>query len=321
MRVNHGPPRLGDAMPGDRPPGGLDPGEPGRMCSVLVMSCDAYDDLWPPFFTLLRRHWPDIPFPVYLGVESKTAPIGSVTTLHSPRDGRDWTGRLKDYLDQLETPYVLLLLEDFFFRRPVRTAEVLGALRFAMDHAACQVRLVPRPPPTRRLPAESTIGVSAPGSRYRLSTQGAIWDRAALAGQLVGGETIWQFEHRGNERIANVPAGYYSVWRPILTYEGWLAHHVVEKGRWFPHEKWRFGRAGVGCDFSRRGTLDWTATAFYHGAHLLHGCLSFLPEPGRSRATRRLKRFFARLFPGRVQFMSGSSPGKGQATAETRRSD
>jgi len=36
-------------------------------CSILIPSCDKYSDLWRPFFTLFWRHWPDCPFPVYLG--------------------------------------------------------------------------------------------------------------------------------------------------------------------------------------------------------------------------------------------------------------
>ena len=40
---------------------------PGQLCSVLVPSCDAYADLWIPFFALFWRYWSDCPFPVYLG--------------------------------------------------------------------------------------------------------------------------------------------------------------------------------------------------------------------------------------------------------------
>ena len=35
--------------------------------TLLVPSCDRYADLWPTFFALLRRQWPDCPFRVVLG--------------------------------------------------------------------------------------------------------------------------------------------------------------------------------------------------------------------------------------------------------------
>ena len=36
---------------------------PSKLCnvSILVNSCDSYDDLWLPFFTLLEKYWPNHP--------------------------------------------------------------------------------------------------------------------------------------------------------------------------------------------------------------------------------------------------------------------
>ena len=38
--------------------------------ALLVISIDR--DLWPPFFELLWRHWPDCPYPIHLGSETQT---------------------------------------------------------------------------------------------------------------------------------------------------------------------------------------------------------------------------------------------------------
>ena len=38
--------------------------------SVLVMSCDAYSDIWEAFNTLFKRYW-DCPYKVYFGTETK----------------------------------------------------------------------------------------------------------------------------------------------------------------------------------------------------------------------------------------------------------
>lgn len=48
--------------------------ESGRAAdvAVVVASCDAYADLWEPFFRLFRRYWPDCPYPVYLGSNFRT---------------------------------------------------------------------------------------------------------------------------------------------------------------------------------------------------------------------------------------------------------
>src|SRR4051794_37784312 len=117
-------------------------------CALLVVSCDPYADLWPPFFALLRRHWADCPFPVYLGTGENSRPPEGVAVLRSA-GGKDWSRCMRDYLDALPQPYVLVMLDDFFLRRAVSNADVVACLRFAEANQATQVRLIPRPKPTK----------------------------------------------------------------------------------------------------------------------------------------------------------------------------
>ncbi len=276
-----------------------------KNCALLVVSCDAYADLWTPFFTLLRQYWPDCPFPAYLGCGNLSPDLPGIRVLKSG-GGRDWSKCMQDYLDQIPSRYVLVMLDDFFLRRPVPTAGVLHCLNFARQHEAVQVRLIPRPRPTDRLAGESLIGGAAAGSPYRLTVQAAIWDRAALHALLRPGESIWDFEHQGNVRTLAQRDGFYSVWRPVLPYQGWLAHHVVEKGRWLPHEKWMFARQGIGCDFTRRGTLPWIQTLFYHAAQALDRMLDIFPWQTKVRLKRILKRVLSPFMRKQLSRLGGT---------------
>jgi hypothetical protein len=272
------------------------------------MSCDAYSDLWTPFFTLLDCYWPDCPFPVFLGAGELDCGLRAVTTLKSG-GGRDWSKCFQDCLEQLETKYVLVMLDDFFLRRKVSTSEVLKCLRFALMTDAVQLRLIPRPRPTGRLLGEKLIGESGLGSPYRVSTQAAIWNRMRLLEMLRPGETIWEFEYNANARADELPGGFYSVWRPVLPYQGTWAHHVVEKGKWFFHEKWIFGRQNIGCDFSRRETLPLRQTVFYHLAQTVDRLLDFLPWQAKARCKRLLKKSL-RPFLGRALDRLGQAPAR-----------
>lgn len=265
-----------------------------RTCVLLVVSCDPYADLWPPFFTLLKRHWPDCPFEVVLGAGLDAKPPPGVRMLHSG-GGRDWSRCLMDYLEALPQPYVLIILEDFFLRRRVSTGKILECLKFTQAQRATQLRLIPRPGPTDLLSGETNIGSCAVGSPYRLSTQAAIWDRLKLLELLRSGESIWEFEHKGNDRARHYQEGFFSVKKSVLPYDGFWAHHVIEKGKWIPHEKWVFARAGIGCDFSRRGTLPWGQTAIYHLAQLTIRVLGLLPWRTQVRVKHGLK-FLLRPF-------------------------
>ena len=167
------------------------------------------------------------------------------------------------------------------------------------------LRLIPRPKPTRRVAGESLIGESEPDSPYRVSTQAAFWGIAALRKLLRPHESIWDFEHNGNARASQHPGGFFATWAPVLPYEGWLAHHVVEKGVWFPHEKLIFSRQEIGCDFSRRETLSARQLAIYHAAQILEWSLSGLPWRQKRTVKRGLKRLLQPLLADRLQKLSG----------------
>ena len=85
--------------------------------SVLIYSCDAYSDVWNPFFTLFWRYW-DCPFPVYLTTETKKCHEPAVMTLNT--QGDTWTERIRKAVEEIPTKYIICMCEDMFFRREVK---------------------------------------------------------------------------------------------------------------------------------------------------------------------------------------------------------
>ena len=278
----------------------------GACCALLIVSCDAYEDLWTPFLTLLKRHWGDCPFPVYLGAGKLHNDEEDVTVVRSD-GGRDWSKCLRDYLGQIPHEYVLMMLDDFFLRKAVPTADVLYCLEFARNEKAVQVRLIPHPGPTDRLSGDDLIGECASGLPYRLSAQGAIWNRLKLFELLRVGESIWEFEHNGNARINERSHGFYCTWRAVLPYQGFFGHHVVEKGKWIPQEKWIFGRKDIGCDFRRRGTLAWGQTLFYYAVGILDRMLQIFSWQRKARIKRQIKCLLMPFLHKQFARMSGTT--------------
>jgi hypothetical protein len=228
---------------------------PEELCSVLVLSCDKYSDLWKPFWTLFWRYWPDCPFPAYLGTNQEQFHHPRVRILETGADG-NWTRMVRTELSALQTPYVLLSLEDFFLQSPVDTVDVLHCLTAIQQLDGVMLRLLPLPGPDTSVTGYPWLGRCSPGRPYRLSTQTAIWRREALLDLLRDGESAWEFEIQGNRRIHNRTDGFYCTWRPVMTYR----HHVVERGKWFRQKARKFGAMNIGCDFSRRPIMTWQET-------------------------------------------------------------
>jgi hypothetical protein len=260
-------------------------GDPGAMVSVLAPSCDAYSDLWQPFFAQFWKHWPDCPFPVYLGSNTETFEHPRVVTLNADH-GSNWTNRVREQLRMIETPYVLLILEDFFLRSRVHTPDVLACLDAIVAVNGHMVRLIPRPAPDVQVTGYPMLGAVLPGSPYRISTQAAIWRRDTLISLMRDNESIWQFEIDGSPRSSTFTDGFFAAWKPIMTY----GHHVVERGKWFRNEAAFFGAMGIGCDFTRREIMTRREMLRWYKGKARSAILDLLPRSWRASLKRAVRR-------------------------------
>lgn len=226
-----------------------------ELCSVLVLSCDAYDDLWRPFFTILRKNW-DIPFPVYLATESKTPdPAWGAAALHCPQQA--WTARFREALRRIPTPYVIVLLEDFFLTGPVDNARIDTCLQHMQDDPNCTCfSFFPttgnEPAPYEGFEKRPQTGL------YRLNAQAGLWRRERLMEFLQQDENAWSWENEGNKRTFTAPDGFYSAKdeKPYVFPYDYMQHGLIG-GKWFPDTPALFERYGItDVDFSARGFFD-----------------------------------------------------------------
>lgn len=218
--------------------------------AIVVVSCDAYADLWPVFFALWRRHWPDCPYPVYLVSNVRRCEEPGVVGVDVGPD-RTWAQNLRTALDRIGHERVLLLLEDFLLEARVDTARVRALARTASEADAHVLRLVANPGPSRPAAIGPEIGTLDTADRWRVSTQAAVWRTATLRALLRPRYTAWDFEWLGTRLSSAVfPDGFYGVYDPALVYR-----HGVERGRWLPHGLAICAAAGVPVDLAARPSM------------------------------------------------------------------
>ncbi len=171
----------------------------GNDISVLVVSCDEYDDLWTPFFTLFFRYWPDCPYSVYLCANATFYEDPRVTTLLIGAD-TSWSSNLKRCLERFPAKYIILLQEDFLFTKLVDTRRICELVDYSRTRRAACLRLFPSPPPEKTMTDNPGVGEILRGAAYRVSLQSAIWEKAALYELLEEGESPWDLEDFGSKR-------------------------------------------------------------------------------------------------------------------------
>ena len=82
--------------------------------TLLVNSCDAYADLWQPFFTLLKRYFVPLPAEILLNTETKDFAFDGLNLRCVHSTAPTYGERMTDALREVKTEYTLLLLDDFF---------------------------------------------------------------------------------------------------------------------------------------------------------------------------------------------------------------
>jgi len=211
--------------------------------AVLVNSSDGFADCWPPFFTLLSKYWPNCPFPVYLNTEALpySHPGMEVRSLRHPPTSAGlrvpWSDRLLASLDVIPEQYVLYMQEDYFLNSPVRNDIVADCLRVVSEEAVGCVHLTPFGARRSDVTAERPYLADVPRvSRYRVSTQAAIWDKSVLASYVRPKETVWETEILGTMRSWVRYAGIRSIdpsrlqGGPVVSYTG----TGIIRGKWHP---------------------------------------------------------------------------------------
>lgn len=218
--------------------------------ALIIVSCDRYADVWPAFFALFWRFWSDCPYPVYLGTNSLVHEDRRVHTVLTG-DDRSWAENTRKLVEQVGSPYLLMMLEDFFLRRPVATEEVERCFHALKKVGGGYLRLKPFPKPDQRVPDFPEIGEIKRGAPYRSALQAAIWRKDVLLNMLRDGENAWDMELLGSRRSDSLTTAFYSTWQPVLVYEA-----GVTKGKWL---RWAYRLCkglNVPVDLSKRPLMS-----------------------------------------------------------------
>lgn len=263
-----------------------------KNVAIAVLSSDGYADVWPHFFSMFFRNWPDCPFPVYLITGTNAYKHDRVVTVHSSLSPQsDWSSRMIDAIKKICSTHVILFLEDFFLTKRVKTRGVVDFAEWCIDADADYLRLRPFPGPDERF--NEKIGRISAKVLYRVCLQTAIWKRSVLLDLLKPGETPWDFEIHGSERSAKYHH-FYSItnkaWKaaegPIVYIQG------IEKGVWNrPAVKLLTG-ANCPVDTKIRRVMSSLDILKWNMLRIKGELLNMFPQHQRPRVLESVRRFY-----------------------------
>jgi len=181
--------------------------------TLICSTCDEYSSLWPGFFTLLKRYWPDFDCDVILNTESKkfTFEGFNILTPHQNKFNLSWSMRLLKSLEEVKTEYVLLMLDDFYLKSFVNTTEITHCLEIMTKNDSIKSFVFawqPGPNKSSRFNSYEQRGRFAP---YRVNAQIGIWSVKYLKKIIREKETPWQFEVNGSFRSSILGGKLFSI--------------------------------------------------------------------------------------------------------------
>ena len=239
--------------------------------TILVNSCDKYEDAWEPFFRLLKIQWPECEnCKIVLSTESKiyNCDFLNVKTIISPLSPKNcaWSTRLKHTLEQIDTEYVLFFLEDFFLLEKVQTDIFEKALSILKNNA--KICLVEFPSVEQNYKAIESIIYEKVFKKvsliepYRAKVMVSLWRKKDFQNLLFENENPWVCEKETSIRtiaynkkilrqdyLFSKPTFYYHI-NPKLGFG-------ITQGKWLKNNKAFFESNGIfGINYTNLGVEE-----------------------------------------------------------------
>lgn len=224
--------------------------------TVVVNSCDNYDDVRSLFKKCFEEFWPQCPFEVIYNYESNPLLNYSV----NDRKSINWGERLIDILNKVNTEYVLLLFDDFLLEDYVKTEKInqvfsvlesdKNAVVFYLNAACVSDHEDTIEKDFRRL--KDNID-------YRVNSVPGLWRRKDLINFTDFRDNPWAWEIFGSYRTFGCRKNFYSVSSQSQN----IYQYAYSKGGGIYRGKWvrdvveeKIKKYSLPLDISVRGTVE-----------------------------------------------------------------
>lgn len=166
--------------------------------SILVVGYDGYIDVWNHFFYLLNKFWPNRP-KTYLATSSLVPQYKDVEVI-AAGENTEWSMRASNALKRINTPYTILMLEDFFISNYVDDNKVKSCLELVENNNIkfyqILVQLICQTwEKGKAYNGNKHIHIIPAEKKYGINLQAAIWNTDFLKEKIGSGNyNAWNFE-------------------------------------------------------------------------------------------------------------------------------
>lgn len=234
--------------------------------SILINTCDKFEDCWDPFFKLMAKYWSDCKGKIFLNTEFKdysypnlsiTAVKGCVNKQYKGKFAT-WSQCLRWALDKIDTDIVLYMQEDYFLKAPVKNNVVEKYVRLMDENPEIKcLHLTDQASTATRKSDYEGLNIVDTKQRYRVSCQAALWRKEELLSLIRDYESAWEFEEFGSQRSSKINHLYLTVDRNVVKLNEYeIIPYIftgIVQGKWIKECIKLFADNDIHVDFSKRG--------------------------------------------------------------------
>ncbi|MCA0932652.1 hypothetical protein LCM02_09330 [Lutimonas saemankumensis] len=234
--------------------------------SILVNTCDSYEDCWDPFFTLFKYFWPEYHGKIYLNTEKKDYSFNDLDIIpvkcSSGSKGENqepWGKRLRAALEMIDDDTILYLHEDYFFKDFVKNDLVSRYARLIDSNESIHcIHLTDQSLIAESDPSEyEGLFLALLNQRYRTCLQASFWKKEVLLQYLRDEESGWEFEEFGSRRGLILKHNFYVVdnhWVKLNEFE--IIPYIftgITQGKWHKDVPDLFEQHSIRLNYNLRG--------------------------------------------------------------------
>lgn len=232
--------------------------------TVLVCSCDKYNDLWNPFFTLFQKNWPDFNGKIILNTESEKFSFENLDikcfSFYEKGSNVPYGERILKHLNEINTPYVLVLMDDFFIGKPVDVeafSRIQDYIRTDRNAACFTLDFIYDENPIK---SDYDIFYKRPQyADFKANLLAGLWKTEVFISTWKKHESAWEYEEYASIRASFTDYDYYSLRKMELSPIDWRGKDwsYIQKGKWVRSiAEPMFKANNIEIDYSKRGFLN-----------------------------------------------------------------
>ncbi|MFI3165972.1 MAG: hypothetical protein R3Y45_06865 [Bacillota bacterium] len=231
--------------------------------TILVASCDSYDDTWYPFFKLFHKHWKDCKYKIVLNTETKNYKFGNLDIRTYPvGNGVEYGTRMLHNLDKIDSEFTLMLMSDFFIKDDVDEELITECAIHMRGDKNIAVFSFNDVKDNQNIDSEKypLFQLRPQVGQYKLNFQAAIWRTSDLKSYWKKHEDPWQWELKANMRTFNSNKKFYiikDVADSPIKYGQYDSIFGIFRGQWVKKDVVKlFKNNDIIVDYALRGFYD-----------------------------------------------------------------